>query len=278
MSFDTPSTVKEVLSRYNMRPIHGRGQNFLVDKNVIQKIIKESSIKSSEYILEIGPGLGVLTNELSGRAKKVLTIDIDKNIINLLEQEFEWPNVSILRKDILKISNADIVKSLGSRKYKLISNLPYQITSEVIEKFLTQEPRPAEIILMIQREVGERILTSAPHANLLSLMVEFYAEPKILFRVSKNSFYPVPKVDSVIMKFIPKDAPLKSEENKPFWEMVRAGFRSKRKYLFSNLSSYTKYSKDELSLAWDSLGMDRKIRPESLSLGEWLKLFSKIRP
>jgi len=278
MSFDTPSKVKEILLRYNMRPVHGRGQNFLVDKNVIQKIIKESNIKSTDNILEIGPGLGVLTNELSGKVKKVLAIDIDKNIINLLEQEFEWPNVSILKKDILKISNNEICKSLGSKKYKLISNLPYQITSEVIEKFLTEEPQPTEILIMIQREVGERILTRAPHANLLSLMVEFYSDPKKLFRVSKNSFYPVPKVDSVIMKFIPKEPPLKSSVIKPFWEMVRAGFRSKRKYLFSNLASYTNYSKDELSKAWDSLGWGRKIRPENLSLGDWLKLFSKIRP
>ncbi|NIU87089.1 MAG: 16S rRNA (adenine(1518)-N(6)/adenine(1519)-N(6))-dimethyltransferase, partial [Nitrosopumilaceae archaeon] len=103
--------------------------------------------------------------------------------------EFNWPNVKIIKSDILKISNKEIVKYLGSRKYKLIANLPYQITSEVIAKFLKEDPRPSRIIIMVQREVGERMLEGAPHTNLLALMVELYSDAKKLFRVSKNSFY-----------------------------------------------------------------------------------------
>ncbi len=277
MSFDTPSKVKEILSKYDFKPMHRRGQNFIIDKNIIQKIIQQSQITPTDHILEIGPGLGVLTNELSANAKKVLAVDIDKKIINILENEFNWPNVKIIKSDILKISNKEIVKYLGSRKYKLIANLPYQITSEVIAKFLKEDPRPSRIIIMVQREVGERMLEGAPHTNLLALMVELYSDAKKLFQVSKNSFYPVPKVESVVMELIPKaKISLKPNQESRFWELVKAGYRSKRKYLQNNLASHAKVSKSQLESAWRELGWDKKIRPENLSLKDWLALFDKI--
>jgi len=277
MSFDTPSKVKEILSKYDFKPMHRRGQNFIIDKNIIQKIIQQSQITPTDHILEIGPGLGVLTNELSAHAKRVLAVEIDKTIINILENEFDWPNVKLLKSDILKISNKEIAKHLGSKKYKLIANLPYQITSEVIAKFLKEDPKPEYIVIMVQREVGERMLEGAPHTNLLALMVEFYADAKKLFRVSKNSFYPMPKVESVVMELVPKaKTALRSSQESRFWELVKAGYRSKRKYLQNNLASHAKVSKSQLESAWRELGWDKKIRPENLCLKDWLALFDKL--
>lgn len=277
MSFDTPSKVKDTLSQYDFKPAHRLGQNFIIDKNIINKIVQESQIKPNDHILEIGPGLGVLTDELSERAKKVLAVDIDKKIINILENEFDWPNVRIIKSDILKISNKDIAKHLGSKKYKLIANLPYQITSEIIAKFLKEDPKPECMVIMVQREVGERMLGQAPHTNLLALMVEFYSNAKKLFRVSKNSFYPVPKVESVVMELVPKSkTTLKVSQAGRFWELVRLGYRSKRKYLQNNLASYAKVPKSRLDSSWHDLGWDTKVRPENLSLKDWLALYDKL--
>jgi len=276
MSFDSPRKVKEACKKYGLRPSKFRGQNFLIDKNVVQNIIKACELGRGDKILEIGPGLGVLTDELSKKAKKILAVDIDANILDILDHEFDWNNVELIRKDILKLPNEIIAERLG-RDYFLVSNLPYQISSEVLEKFLTQKPKPKKIIIMVQREFGERMLEGAPHANLLSLMVEFNADVKKLFRVSKNSFWPVPKVDSVIMEVIPRDRKfLSKEEQIIFWDMVKSGFRSKRKYLISNLDKYTNIPKKIITSSFDELELDRKIRPENLGLKDWLAFFHKI--
>jgi len=276
MSFDSPRKVKEACKKYGLRPSKFRGQNFLIDKNVVQNIIKACELGRGDKILEIGPGLGVLTDELSKKAKKILAVDIDANILDILDHEFDWNNVELIRKDILKLPNEIIAERLG-RDYFLVSNLPYQISSEVLEKFLTQKPKPKKIIIMVQREFGERMLEGAPHANLLSLMVEFNADVKKLFRVSKNSFWPVPKIDSVIMEVIPRDRKfLSKEEQIIFWDMVKSGFRSKRKYLISNLDKYTNIPKKIITSSFDELELDRKIRPENLGLKDWLAFFHKI--
>jgi len=277
MALDTPSQVKEILTKYSLRPIHGRGQNFLVDKNIIYKIVEAAALGSGEHVLEIGPGLGALTDALAARARKVLAVEIDKNLISILNEEYVWDNVEILNSDILKVPNPEICQHLGSESYRLIANLPYQITSEVIEKFLTTDPKPEEIIIMVQQEVGERMMARSPRANLLALMVEFYCEPKKLFKVGRNSFYPAPKVDSVIMRLTPKrELALMPEKIKEFWPLVRSGYRSKRKFLINNLANYSGNSKPELESAWQDLGWNPKTRAESIKLEDWLKLFQKL--
>lgn len=277
MSINTPAKVRQILEKYNLRPHRRLGQNFLIDQNVVDKIIKQSEIKPSDRVLEIGPGLGILTNSLSRAAKKVLAVEIDQKMAKVLENEYDWQNVILLNKDILRLKNHEIVKKLGSSGYRLIANLPYQITSEVIEKFLVHEPKPKSLIMMIQREVGVRIMSRAPRANLLALLVEFYAEPKILFRVSKNSFYPRPKIDSVIINLVPRDElPLPKDKADDFWQIVRAGYRSKRKMLINNLAAYAGIDKERLKNIWKDLGYDEKIRPENIDLEGWINIFRSL--
>jgi 16S rRNA (adenine1518-N6/adenine1519-N6)-dimethyltransferase len=277
MSFDTPAKVKEICQKYNFQPSKRRGQNFIIDKNIINKIIAESGVEKDDYVLEIGPGLGVLTDALSPKSKKVLSIEIDNKIVKILRNEFKWPNVEILHEDILRVNNKEITRHLN-KKYLLIANLPYQITSSILEKFLSRESRPHKMVIMVQREVGERMLATPPHMNLLALLVQFYGEAKILFRISKNSFWPVPKVDSVMMEIMPKvRLPFVGKVQERFWLTVKSGYRAKRKYLMSNLSNYTELSKEKVKKIFKELGWDVKIRAENLSLEDWVMFFEKAK-
>jgi len=283
MSFDTPTKVKEICKKYNFQPRKSRGQNFLVEKNVVTKIINASNIGASDCILEIGPGLGIMTDELSRQAKKILAVEIDKKIVEILQNEFSWPNVDIVRSDILDIANETIKAKLGCKEYLIVANLPYQITSPIIEKFLIGKDKPERLVVMVQREVGDRMLAKPPHMNLLALMIEFYSSTKKLFRVSKNSFWPKPKVDSVVMEIIPKknkeiEMIFSNGNINSFWELVRNGYRSKRKYLANNIAPFLKISKDKIMEIFQFLDWDAKIRPENLSLDDWVSLYQQLYP
>ncbi|MBU0649255.1 ribosomal RNA small subunit methyltransferase A [Patescibacteria group bacterium] len=282
MNFDTPAKVKEICKKYGFRPQRARGQNFLIDKNIIAKIIERAALAPQDSILEIGPGLGVLTAALAGAAKKVLAVEQDKKLFQILSDEFNLPNVKFINSDILKISNQKIAELLGSKEYEIVSNLPFQITSSIFEKFLANEPRPKHLIFMIQREVAERVIAASPRMNLLALFVQFHARAQILFRVGKNSFWPIPKVDSAVIELVPKssdvlDRALGRADINNFWHLVKMGYRSKRKYLFNNLVRYANISKSDLALIFGQLGMDPKIRAQNLDLQNWLDLAKKIQ-
>lgn len=280
MSFDTPAKVKQVCEKYNFKPSRHVGQNFLIDKNIISKIIEQADLGPDDFVVEIGPGLGVLTNELSKKVKKVLAIEVDRKIYNILKNEFSWPNVEILNANILKVSNQEIVGHLDA-DYKIVSNLPYHITSGIIEKFIKFSPKPKQITIMVQREVGDRMLAEPPDMNLLALMVGFYAAAKKLFKVSKNSFWPVPKVDSVITQLCPKteqeiEKLIDLRRIDEFWALVKAGFRSKRKFLYSNLKRHAQVRENVLDSAFSELALNKNIRSQNLSLEKWLNLAKKI--
>lgn len=277
MSFDTPAKAKQIFEKYKFRPIRRLGQNFLIDKNIIEKIINAANLCAEDYVLEIGPGLGAVTDRLSKKVKKVLAVEVDKKLHNILSEEFTWPNVELLSANILKVPNKEICLRLGSGQYNIVSNLPYHITSPILEKFLTELPKPDFMILMMQKEVGERIAAEPPHMNLLALAVKFYAEATRLFTVSKNSFWPVPRVDSVVMNIVPKSTDevnqlIEKQKIHFFWTLVKMGFRSKRKYLISNLEHHAAIPKNKLIQAFHELGWGKQVRAENLSLEDWLKL------
>ncbi|MDD4995286.1 MAG: 16S rRNA (adenine(1518)-N(6)/adenine(1519)-N(6))-dimethyltransferase RsmA [Patescibacteria group bacterium] len=276
MSFDTPAKIKQVLSKYNLRPIHGRGQNFLADKNIVDKIMAVAEIGKKDCVLEIGPGLGILTDRLA-TAKRVLSVEIDKKIVGLLASEYVWPNVTVLTSDILRVSNAEVVKILGCPRYSLVANLPYQITSAVIEKFLTTEPVPDRIIIMVQREVADRLLALDGYENLLSLLVKLHGRAKKLFNVSRGSFLPSPKVDSAVVEITPFSGPeskkvLNGARIAAVRSLIRAGFHSPRKMAISNLAKYTNLPKTTLISAFQDLGLDPKIRAEKFAISDWVNL------
>lgn len=264
-----PMTNVQILKKYNIRPSKKLGQNFLIDKSVLKKIINVADLKSDDTVLEIGPGLGILTSELAKRVKKVIAAEKDKRLCEALKNILkDYKNVKIVNKDILGFK-------FQVSSFKLIANLPYYITSPVIRKFLEIKNPPKLMVLMVQKEVAQRICAKPPKMSLLTVAVQFYAKPEIISYVSKKSFYPEPKVDSAIIKILPKAVPNKIDTKK-FFKLVKAGFSSKRKFLINNLSRELKIVNCKLKIVFDQIKLGQKLRAENLSIKDWLNLFHKL--
>ncbi|PIU24328.1 ribosomal RNA small subunit methyltransferase A [Candidatus Berkelbacteria bacterium CG08_land_8_20_14_0_20_39_8] len=245
------------------------GQNFLVDGEVLAKIIETADISLSDTILEIGPGLGVLTEGLSEKAGNVIAVEKDDKLAEMLKSKFSVSNVKVLNQDALEFDSSN----LG--KYKLVANIPYNITSMVIQKFLETKNKPNVMVLMVQKEVAERITAEPGDMSLLSISVQFYATAKIIDIVPKESFFPLPKVDSAIIKIESKKQKTgnKSVQARDFFRMVKFGFAAKRKTLENNLAAGMCISKIEASDIIKRVGLSEKIRAEELSIEDWERLY-----
>jgi len=300
-------SIKEIKEKYKITPDKSRGQNFLIDGNVLAKIIEAGEVDSLDTVVEIGAGLGVLTSELVKKAGRVLAFEIDKKLAGILRQEIGGArNLEIFNEDGLEfipeefLDNSDgeskaegacareagarVVSTareagacasaargdkVSKRGYKVMANIPYNITSKILEKFLSLRPGPELIVLLVQKEVAERICATAGKISLLSVVAQYYGEPRIVKIVSSAAFWPRPKVDSAILaiKLKPK-ATIKEEQN--FLRLVKAGFKSRRKMLFKNLKSA--FVEKELEIAFKAACVDKKARAEELNLAQWLVL------
>lgn len=261
--------------KYKIQPRKKLGQHFLIDKQVLEKIIIASELQPSDVVLEIGPGLGILTKALAEKVKKVVAVEADKKIAVILKKEVgDIPAVQIVEADILKITGPELVALLG---YKLIANLPYQITSPVLWKFLQQEPRPKMMVIMIQKEVAERICAKPGKMNLLAVLVQFYGVPKIIAKISQQSFWPPPKVESAILKITDiNDQRYNIKDHQQFFQMVKAGFHCPRKQLQNNLADYLQRNKKSIQKVLENLKINPKIRAEDLSIQNWVTLHRKL--
>ena len=272
MELTSPKNIKELLARYEARPSKGLGQNFLIDKNILNKIVEAANIKDTDTILEVGPGLGVLTKELAKKAEKVIAIEKDQTMIEVLKETLkDFTNVEVFNEDILQLNPT--TKNFASI-YKIVANIPYYLTSPLIRKFLELEVQPQEMVLMLQKEVAQRICAKPPKMSLLAVSVQFYAEAKIVFNVSKSCFWPAPKVDSAIIKIIPFGA----AQGRPkisadlFFKVVKAGFSQPRKQLTGNLSKNLEISKEKTADWLLKNNIEPQRRAETLSIEEWINL------
>src|SRR4030066_1853371 len=225
-----------------MKPKKNLGQNFLRDEKILEKIISAADLQPDDFVIEIGPGEGVLTEELAKHAKKVIAVEIDDNLVKVLRNKLRnKKNIEIINADILKIDLRQLISKfqIPNFSYKLVANLPYYITSPIIRLFLESELPPQEMILMVQKEVAERIVARLGKMSILALSVQYYAHPELLFYVEKIAFYPVPKVDSAVIKitYNKQFTNYNRDEVKKFFRVVRAGFSAKRKILLNNLSN-----------------------------------------
>lgn len=263
--------------RYKIKPIKQLGQNFLIDKQIIKKVIRTANLQSRDIVLEIGPGTGALTQEIAKTAKRVIAVEKDPNMCEILKQSLkDFKNVKIVNQDILKVNLAYLNKlSLLSKNYKLIASLPFYIATPVIRKFLESKNPPKEMILIIQKEVAQRICAKPPEMSILTVSVQFYADVKIISYISKKSFRPSPKVDSAIITIIPKRK-YKNVDLGLFFKIVKAGFAHPRKQLLNNLANELKLNKQKIS----DLLLKNKIksfqRAEALSIKDWVNLFNSI--
>ena len=252
------------------------GQHFLANKGIIEKIILAAKLTKEDVVLEIGPGLGALTFELSKQAERVIAVEKDEKLAGVLKEkltEQKIDNVEVMTGDILKFLNSGFMLHIPN--FKVVANIPYYLTSHLIRLLLELENKPENIILMIQKEVAQRICATNNKESLLSISVKFYADPKILFYVSKGSFLPPPKIDSAVIEITPKKSPLPIEPNK-FFAIIKAGFSAPKKLLISNLAKKLKIKRDALENIFSKLGIDYKIRAGKLSLNQWVQLANSI--
>jgi len=278
MDLTSPKIIKELLSKYETRPSKGLGQNFLIDKKVLEKIIKAADLKSTDTILEVGPGLGVLTQRLAEKSDRVVAIEKDETMIEVLKETVkDFNNVEVINDDILKFD----IKPHISKKYKVVANIPYYLTSPLIRNFLESENPPQQIVLMIQKEVAQRICSQPPQMSLLAVSVQFYAEAKIESYVSKNCFWPAPKIDSAIIKITPNKK-FNEIESDSFFAVVKAGFSHPRKQLVNNLSSLkslngVKLTKEEISNWLAKNNIQANQRSETLNISDWINLTNSFK-
>ncbi|MFA5076201.1 MAG: 16S rRNA (adenine(1518)-N(6)/adenine(1519)-N(6))-dimethyltransferase RsmA [Patescibacteria group bacterium] len=268
------ATINQLLTRYRIWPTKEKGQNFLIDQEVLDKIIAAADLDSEDLVLEIGPGLGVLTQELVKRAKNVLAVELDRQLVKVLENNLkDCQNLQILAGDILKIKNSDLAQDLG-QPYKVVANLPYNITAQILRKFLSYTPKPQQMVLMVQKEVAERVTALPGQLSLVALAVQLYGQPEIVSVVSRQSFYPEPAVDSAILKISQIDQiwQFTPQIEKRFWQLAKIGFASRRKQLQNNLVAGLKLSSAEVKNGLVKAKLDPLIRAQDLGVGDWLKL------
>lgn len=268
--------------KHGIKPIKGLGQNFLIDKQAIKKVIKTADLRPKDIILEIGPGTGVLTQEIAKTVKKVIAVEKDPKMCEILKQVLrDFKNVKIVPADILKILNSKFL--ILNSKYKVVASLPFYITSPVIRKFLEAKNPPKEIILIIQKEVAQRICARPPQMSILAVSVQFYAKPKIISYISKKSFWPQPKVDSAIIKITPHQK-YKKVNSKRFFGIVKAGFSHPRKQLANNLvkglalsrANGLKLDRKEINGLLLKNNIQPSQRAETLCIEDWINLFNSI--
>ncbi|MCK5044248.1 ribosomal RNA small subunit methyltransferase A [Candidatus Parcubacteria bacterium] len=252
-----------LLKKYETAPIKYFGQNFLVNRGVVEKITAKTTQK--DIVLEVGPGIGVITQELAKKARQVIAVEKSREMIEILKETLEeTKNVKVVREDILELNLQSLVSN-----YKVVANLPFYLTSPVIRKFLEAENRPESMVLMMQKEVAQRICSRPPRMNLLAVSVQFYSQPKIMSYVSRGSFYPMPKVNSAIIEIIPCFTPKLPKE---FFKIVKAGFSHPRKQLVNNLSGGLNLPKEKTASWLSENNIKPNQRAETLSLDDWKNL------
>lgn len=273
---------KDWCRRLEIIPTRSKGQNFLVSREVLDKIVAAANLGPKDSVLEIGPGLGILTEELVKRAGRVVAVELDKKLFDWLQKKFKGvENLNLVEGDILKLLNDQVVKLLGKRDYKVVANLPYQITAHVLRLLLESARPPQELILMVQKEVGERICAKQGEMSVLSVMAQYYGQPELVVVVGRENFWPVPAVDSAIIK-IKRQKSLQfggqakgKIKEELFFKLVKVGFSGKRKMLKNNLRNI--YKEKEVLAALEEGGLDMKVRAEDLGVEEWIKLYNKLR-
>ena len=272
---------RRLLRQSNLRVRKGLGQHFLIDGEVLKLITSAAKLTPADVILEIGPGLGILTKELARQAGWVTAIELDSKLAAILKQTLaSLDNVTIINEDILKIDPTALLlktklppatNSLLS--YKVVANLPYYITSPILRHFLEASVKPQIMVIMVQKEVAEAIVARPGQMSVLSISVQFYGEPSIVSYVPAHCFYPVPEVDSAILRINPYLQPAVAVTNESFFKLVRAGFTATRKQLANSLSQGLGLSKAEvLSLLAEAHIVPQR-RAETLTLDEWARLW-----
>jgi len=272
--------IKILEKRHGFSPQKRMGQNFLIDGNIKNKIIEAAHVGREDTLLEIGSGLGQMTFDFSARAKKVIAIEYDKKLFSVLSGlAREHSNIILVHEDFLKFDIKEILPK--NKKIKIVSNLPYYISTPIILKLFAHNEYIDSAVLTLQKEVAERLVAEPRSKDYgsLTLFAEYHSEFKRLFNISRNSFYPSPRVDSTVVSLgMRKDPPVAVADKKDLFELIRAGFSKRRKTLVNSVLSqgHKELSKERLESVLDALGIDRNARAETLGLADFARIVNKI--
>lgn len=279
---------KRLLRHFDLRAKKGLGQHFLVDEEVLELIISAAELTASDVIMEIGPGLGVLTEKLARQAGWVVAIELDSKLAALLEKTLaSFDNVSIINEDIRSVDLAALWRAEKAKlppavsrpfRYKVVANLPYYIASPVLRYFLEAAVKPEAMIVMVQKEVAEAIVARPGQMSVLSVSVQFYGKPRIIGYVPAQSFYPVPEVDSAILRVdLYTQPPVAVTDEGSFFKLVRAGFAAPRKQIGNSLAQGLGVPKTEVLSLLERTGIVPRRRAETFTLEEWARLWQVYR-
>lgn len=278
-----PQNTIAVLQKYHFNFQKKFGQNFLIDAHVLDKIIRAAEITKDDFVLEIGPGIGTMTQYLAQAAREVVAVEIDKALIPILQDTLSgFPNAEVIHDDILKVDIAGLAKERnGGRPIKVVANLPYYITTPIIMSLFESQVPLASVTVMVQKEVAERMQAGpgSKDYGALSLAVQYYAEPYIAANVPPNCFMPRPNVGSAVIRLTRHEvSPVQVDNEKLMFQIIRASFNQRRKTLVNGLNNSPEISltKEQITEAVESLGKGAGVRGEALTLEEFAGLANKI--
>ncbi len=276
---------KDICRLYNIYPQKSKGQNFLINEEIYQDIIEKSQVEDKN-VLEVGPGLGFLTSKLAKSAKKVVAVEKDEKLVEFLQSANSiknFNNLEIINQDILEFNPFDYFYT-DNKNYHIVANLPYNISSIFLRTYLSSPFPPLSLFLMLQKEVAERIIAKEPNMSLLALSVNYYAKAEIVKIVKAENFWPIPKVDSALIKIDYKKERLKDflvskeilKEDKKYFQLAKIGFSAKRKMLKNNLSTGLKIEEDKVLEIFKKINIKDTCRAQELSLNDWSNLRQEI--
>ena len=274
------SVLKEtrfIMDKYHISANKNLGQNFLIDDETVLGIVNTANVSKDDLVIEIGPGLGTLTKELLERAGQVTCIELDKRMIEILQDRFSmYNNFELINSDVLKVDLKEIIKKSNLANTKIVANLPYYITTPIIMKLLEERLEIQTITVMIQKEVADRLITKpgTGDTGAITYAINYYSEPKRVLEVPNTSFIPEPKVNSSVIQLkILKEPKVKIEDEEKLFELIKTAFMQKRKTLANGLANSNKYgTKEKIEQVLNNLNIDLKIRPEKLTLEQFASL------
>ncbi len=273
---------KQIIKKYEFNFKKNFGQNFLVDERVLDKIVDAANIGENDLVIEVGPGIGTLTQAMAKKAGKVVSVEIDRTLVPILEELLEdYDNVEIINEDILKVDLNALIERHKGMNVKMAANLPYNITTPIIMNILEKHIPMESLTVMIQKEVAFRMNAkpSTKDYGSLSLVTRYYCEPYLVANVPRNCFMPRPNVDSAVIKLtLPDRPPVDVKDESFFFEFIKAAFSQRRKTLVNCIhnSGILNMSKEEIGSLLSSLGFDEKVRGESLTLRDFAKICNSI--
>lgn len=274
----TQHRTKYIINKYNLFAKKNYGQNFIINPSIIENIVMLSDISKDDYVIEIGPGIGALTEALVQVAYEVYAFEIDKDLEKVLKNEISNSNLYVTIKDFLKVDINELISKLDpNRNIVFVSNLPYYITSDILTKLITSDINYKSIVVMLQKEVGEKFINNQgkKEESVLTYLARYYCDCQKLLDVSLQNFIPQPNIESMVIKFTKKEYPLKVKSDKKFLKVVKALLKMRRKTIQNNLNAYLPSKEDVLEVL-NELNINPLVRPESLSLDDFIRITNKI--